>query len=318
MDDTRTPGAPEPHEAVWETLACWRAERRRFVLATVIDTRGFTPRKPGARMLVGADGATAGTIGGGAIENLVLEQAARLLASGGSSLLRRHLTQELGMCCGGEMEVFLEAIEPAPRLHVYGAGYIGRALATLAVSCDFDVTVVDPRPEWAGDGRIANAKVECRDPVEHARALAGRDDDFAVVVTHDHAVDQQVVQELLRRPLRFLGMIGSVPKARKFALRLRARGFSEIDIARLHCPLGVSIGAQTPEEIAVSVMGELILIRRGARADGPTPSLNDTLFAAREVHDASQEAASVMPASEERQSSHDPAPATRTPEGDMP
>ncbi len=279
MDESRAPGPPEPPEAVWETLARWRAGRRRFVLATVIDTRGFTPRKPGARMLIGADGATAGTIGGGAIENLVLEQARRLLESGGSSLLKRHLTQELGMCCGGEMEVFLEAIEPRPRLHVYGGGYIGRALATLATSCDFEVTVIDPRPEWAEPGRCGAAAVVCRDPVEHARALAGCDDDFAVVVTHDHAVDQQVVQELLRRPLRFLGMIGSVPKARKFALRLKARGFADTDIARLHCPLGVAIGAQTPEEIAVSVMGELILIRRGGRAADPTPSLDDTLFA---------------------------------------
>jgi xanthine dehydrogenase accessory factor len=267
MDADRPPMPPEPREAVWETLARWRAERRRFVLATVIDTRGFTPRKPGARMLVGADRVTAGTIGGGAIEQLVLEQAARLLEGGGSSLLKRHLTQELGMCCGGEMEVFLEAIEPTPRLVVYGAGYIGHALAALAATCDFTVTVVDPRPEWALPERFPTATVECRDPVEHARALADSRDDFAVVVTHDHAVDQQVVQELLRRPLRFLGMIGSVPKARKFALRLKARGFGPTEIARLHCPLGVPIGAQTPEEIAVSVMGEIVLIRRGGRAD---------------------------------------------------
>jgi xanthine dehydrogenase accessory factor len=272
MDADRPPIFPDSREAVWETLARWRAERRRFVLATVIDTRGFTPRKPGARMLIGADRATAGTIGGGAIEQLVLEQAARLLESGGASLVKRHLTQELGMCCGGEMEVFLEAIEPTPRLVVYGAGYIGRALATLATTCDFAVRVVDPRPEWALPERFPTATVECRDPVEHARTLADSADDFAVVVTHDHAVDQQVVQELLRRPLRFLGMIGSVPKARKFALRLKARGFSATEIARLHCPLGVPIGAQTPEEIAVSVMGEIVLIRRGGRADDRPPA----------------------------------------------
>jgi xanthine dehydrogenase accessory factor len=283
---SRPPDVAGPPEAVWETLARWRAGRRRFVLATVIDTRGFTPRKPGARMLIGADGATAGTIGGGAIEQLVLEQAARLLASGGSTLLKRHLTQELGMCCGGEMAVFLEAIEPRPRLHVYGAGYIGRALATLATTCDFEVTVIDPRAEWATDA--STGTFVCRDPVVHARGLTDPSEDFAVVVTHDHAVDQEVVQELLRHPLRFLGMIGSVPKARKFALRLRARGFSATDIARLHCPLGVAIGAQTPEEIAVSVMGELVLIRRGGRADdtGAGDPMGDPMRVARTASDS--------------------------------
>jgi xanthine dehydrogenase accessory factor len=87
---------------------------------------------------------------------------------------------------------------------------------------------------------------------------------YAVVVTHDHALDQRLVQELLRRPLAFLGLVGSVPKQRKFALRLRARGFADADIARVRCPLGMPIGAQTPEEIAVSAMGDLIAVRRGA------------------------------------------------------
>jgi xanthine dehydrogenase accessory factor len=282
---------------VWETLARWRTERRRFALATVIDTRGFTPRKPGARMLIAADGATAGTIGGGAIEQLVLEQAARLIASGGSTLLKRHLTQELGMCCGGEMAVFLETIEPRPRLHVYGAGYIGRALAALATTCDFEVTVIDPRPEWAA-ATTPGATFVCRDPVVHARELGDTRDDFAVVVTHDHAVDQEVVQELLRRPLRFLGMIGSVPKARKFALRLRVRGFPAADIARLHSPLGVAIGAQTPEEIAVSVMGELVLIRRGGRADdaGAGDPMGDPMRLARSATEAAPARAEVREA----------------------
>ncbi|HUK64590.1 MAG TPA: XdhC family protein, partial [Dongiaceae bacterium] len=212
------------------------------------------------------------------------------------TLLKRHLTQELGMCCGGEMAVFLEAIEPRPRLHVYGAGYIGRALATLATTCDFEVTVIDPRPEWAT--AVGPGMFVCRDPVAHARELADTGDDFAVVVTHDHAVDQEVVQELLRHPLRFLGMIGSVPKARKFALRLKARGFPASDIARLHSPLGVAIGAQTPEEIAVSVMGELVLIRRGGRADdaGTAGPMGDPMRLARAGTEGERAATDAQPA----------------------
>ena len=266
--DTGRPPEPPPDPEVWETLEAWRAEGRRFVVATVTECRGFTPRKPGARMLVAEDGATAGTIGGGAIEQEVLEQARVLLASGGTAVLHRHLTQDLGMCCGGEMAVFLEVVAAGPRLIVFGAGYIAKPLAALAARCGFRVVVVDERADWLTAERFPRARLELRDPAAWARAAGLGAGDYAVVVTHDHALDQRVVQELLHRPLAFTGMIGSVPKQRKFALRLRARGFSDEEIARLHTPLGVAIGADGPEEIAVSVVAELIAARRGM----PVPS----------------------------------------------
>ena len=257
---------------VWDTLARWRAEGRRFVLASVIESRGFTPRKPGVHMLVADDGTTCGTIGGGAIEQQVVGEARAALEGGGATLVRKHLTQELGMCCGGEMSVFLEVIEPAPRLYVFGAGYIARPLATLAEGCGFEVTVVDGRADWALPERFPGCRVVHQAPEDFLASLATTPLDYTVVVTHDHALDQRLVQELLRRPLKFVGMIGSVPKQRKFALRLRARGFSDGQIARLRTPLGMPIGADTPEEIAVSAMGELIAARRGAPLrEGWTP-----------------------------------------------
>lgn len=260
--------APAADPRLWETLSRWRAEQRNFALLTVTGTRGFTPRKAGAHMLVDDGGETFGTIGGGAIENDALREARALLESGGGSfLLERHLTQELGMCCGGAMSVFIEAVTPSPRLFVFGAGYIAQPLAMMAAACGFRVTVVDDRPEWTRPERFPGVAVECRSPETQARETRFGPDDFAVVVTHDHQLDQRVVQELLKQPLRFLGMIGSVAKQRKFALRLRARGFSDPDLARLHTPLGLAIGAATPEEIAVSVMAQLIQVRRGGRVD---------------------------------------------------
>ncbi len=249
---------------VWQSLAAWRASRRRFVLATVVESRGFTPRKAGAHMLIADDGATVGTIGGGAIENEVLDHARALLRDGGSEVMKKHLTQELGMCCGGEMTVFLEVVEPRPRLWLFGAGYIAKPLAAIAAGCGFEVTVVDGRAEWATPERFPTSTVIVQEPADFARALETAPADYVVIVTHDHALDQRLVQHLLPRSLRFIGMIGSIPKQRKFALRLRARGFADHDIARLRTPLGVAIGASTPEEIAVSVMGELIATRRGA------------------------------------------------------
>lgn len=254
---------PEPPFEVWEVLAEWRRAGRRFVMATVIETRGFTPRKGGTRMLIAEGGETWGTIGGGAIEWEVLERAKALLAGETTTLIKRHLTQELGMCCGGEMSVFLELVAPAPELVVFGAGYIAKPLAALAAGCGFDVTVVDERVEWARSERFPSARLHCGAPETFARAWSTRGDEFAVVVTHDHALDQRLVQALLERPLRFLGMIGSIPKQRKFALRLKARGFSAEQIARIHTPLGLDIGAESPEEIAVSVVAQLVAVRHG-------------------------------------------------------
>lgn len=254
---------------IWDDIVRWRAEQRRFVLASVVETRGFTPRRSGARMLIGEDGATVGTIGGGAIEQLVREEAARLLRDGGSTVLRRHLTQELGMCCGGEMTIHLEALGPAPRLIVLGAGYIAQPLAALALQCGFAVTVADARPEWLNEERFPNCTRIERDPELALRDLPTTEHDSVVIATHDHGLDQRIVQVALPRPLRFLGMIGSIAKQRKFALRLRARGFSDAEIARLHSPLGFPIGAETPEEIAVSAMAAIIAARRGAPL--PTP-----------------------------------------------
>ncbi len=283
-DDTRDPGAAwvpggaddRPAHAslaafgearepdVWTALARWRAEGRRMVLLTVVESRGFTPRKPGTHMLLGEDGATVGTIGGGAIEYEALREATELLASGGGAkTVKKHLTQDLGMCCGGEMVIYLETLETPPRLFVFGAGYVARPIAALAAACGFAVTVTDGRAEWAVADRFPGMTVRCEAPEEAARALVVHAGDYAVVVTHDHALDQRVVQELLRQPYRFVGMIGSLAKQRKFALRLRARDYDDEQIARLRTPLGLAIGAQTPEEIAVSVVAELVAVRRG-------------------------------------------------------
>jgi len=249
---------------VWSALAAWRSAGRRFVLLTVVESRGFTPQKAGAHMLLAADGETVGTIGGGAIEHEALREARALLESGDvARTVKKHLTQELGMCCGGEMVVYLEVLEAMPRLFVYGAGYLARPIAALAVGVGFQVTVIDARPEWAQPERFPTAALRCQDPEDHARSLASTDQDFVVVTTHDHALDQRLVQHLLVKPFRFVGMVGSLAKQRKFALRLQARGFTDEQIARMRTPLGLAIGAQTPEEIAVSVLAELIAVRRG-------------------------------------------------------
>lgn len=277
-DDSLAAFAGAREADVWNALAAWRGEGRRFVLLTVVESRGFTPQKAGAHMLLSAEGETVGTIGGGAIEHEALREARALMASGEAArTVKKHLTQELGMCCGGEMVVYLEVLEAMPRLFVYGAGYLARPIAALAAGAGFQVTVVDARPEWAQSERFPTATLRCQDPEEHARTLASTENDFVVVTTHDHALDQRLVQWLLPKPFRFVGMVGSLAKQRKFALRLRARGFTDEQIARLRTPLGLAIGAQTPEEIAVSVLAELIAVRRGGTPERGWVPRNRTL-----------------------------------------
>ncbi len=267
MTDPRPPGRPAAGNSddVWSVLARWRDEGRRFVLLTVVESRGFTPQKPGGRMLLGERGEIAGTIGGGAIEHACLSDARAMLAGGQQThkMLRRQLTSELGMCCGGEMVVHLEVLEAQPRLVVFGAGHVARPLAALAHDCGFAVTVVDARPEWLNEARFPQATRLAREPDAAAREWQAGPEDYAVVTTHDHTLDQRVVQELLPQPLRFTGLIGSLAKQRKFALRLRARGFTEEQVGRLRSPVGLAIGARTPEEIAVSIVAELVAVRRG-------------------------------------------------------
>ena len=256
---------PEPPFDVWAVIPRWRAAGRRFVLLTVVESRGFTPQKQGVHMLVAEDGETAGTIGGGAIELACVVEARALLASGEAArTVRKQLTTELGMCCGGEMVVHLELLEAQPRLFVFGAGHVARPLAALAAGTGFAVSVVDARPEWLSAERFPSVSRLLRDPEAAARELSLEPGDSAVVTTHDHALDQRVVAELLRRELRYTGLIGSFAKQRKFALRLRARGFDDATIARLRTPVGLAIGARTPEEIAVSIVAELVAVRRGA------------------------------------------------------
>lgn len=244
-------------------VAALLAEGRPFVLATVIESAGSTPQKPGAKMVVVEDGTLRGTVGGGAIEHQIREAARALLESPEQTrVLETHLTHELGMCCGGRMKVFLEKHGAPARLTVFGAGHVAKEVAALAHRVGFRVTVVDARPEWASAERFPGCELRLTDPADFARELPGGADCYFCVTTHDHPLDQAVVEALLPKPSAYLGVIGSRRKAERFRMRLQAAGADAAAIERMRSPMGVDIGALTPEEIAVSIVGELIQVRR--------------------------------------------------------
>jgi len=262
---------PDATADVYEWLARARRERVAAVLATVVDVTGSAPQVPGAKLVLLADGRAAGTVGGGAFERRVLEEARALAAADGAParLVTVNLTRDLGMCCGGEMRVFLEKVLGPERLVIFGGGHIGRALCAAAAAAGYAVTVVDERETWAAPARFPAAeRVLCEEPEAALPQLGIDAATYCVVATHSHPLDQAVVTALLATPARFVGMVGSRTKRAKFLMRLRERGLAEATLARLRTPLGVEIGAVTPEEIAVSILAELVGVRRGAFAEG--------------------------------------------------
>jgi xanthine dehydrogenase accessory factor len=242
-------------------------ERRRAVMVTVVATAGSTPRKPGARMLVvyGANGPSSiGTIGGGRVEQAVLEAAARVLETEVAELVQHELTAELAMCCGGRMTFFVEPLVSPPPLIVFGLGHVGAAVVRAAAPLGFAVVGVDDLPENLDPKRLAEATrlVDSYEPGDLTDLPFG-DDTFVVIATREHQLDQKLLELCVPRAWCYLGVIGSRRKAAMQKERLLAKGLARERIDQVRCPMGVDIGAHTPEEIAVSVCAELVSIRRG-------------------------------------------------------
>lgn len=254
--------------SLFTDIAQLEAEGRPFVVCTVTASHGSTPQKPGSRLVVLGDGSLRGTIGGGAIEKQIIEAALALLSdrANDTRTIETHLTHELGMCCGGAMTVFLEKHGAPVTLVVFGAGHVAKELAALAAHVGFEVTVVDERVEWLNAERFPRAVRKLEPPDLFAKALRGGDDVYCCITTHDHPLDQACVEALIKTPLAYLGVIGSQRKSLRFRQRLEAAGFSREEVARFESPMGVEIDALTPAEIAVSIVGRLISIRRGKRS----------------------------------------------------
>ena len=262
--------------AFWQQLVRLRQQGLACVLCTVVRTAGSTPRKRAARMLVTAQGQW-GTIGGGRVEKQVLDAARALLGQGeaaAATTLRYHLTRELGMCCGGEMEVLVEPMIPAPVLVVCGGGHIAQALVPLVGPLGFVPIVVDDLEELGNPQRFPQAAriIDSFDPRDwHDVPLDERS--YVVIVTRDHQVDQQLLEALLPYDVAYLGMIGSERKVHMFRQRLLNKGASSARLDRVHAPIGLDIGADTPEEIALAIAAELVQVRaQRRRTDGTMPA----------------------------------------------
>ncbi len=250
---------------LWQALIDASARGESVALATVVGVNGSAPRGAGARMVVWPDGRSLGTVGGGQFEQKVVEAATEALAAGGPRRYSVHLTRDLGMCCGGAMDVFIEPLRPVDRLLLFGAGHVARPTALFAREAGWAVTVIDDRDELLTEARFPNCERVEREPRAYARNLAGDPRGWVFLVTHDHQLDQDLLELLLAHEWAWIGLIGSRTKVAKFRVRLRAAGITEAQLARVSGPVGLDIGAETPEEIAIAVLAEMVRTRRGVQ-----------------------------------------------------
>jgi xanthine dehydrogenase accessory factor len=248
------------------------SEGEPAALVTVIATEGSTPQKAGAKMVVYADGRIVGTIGGGCVEAEMTWRARQAIEQRRPQNASYDLTPdqagEDGLVCGGRMQVFIEPIEGTPTLCLFGAGHVAQPLSRLAKGAGFRVEVVDDRLKFANRDRFPDADLIVVDGFTAAadRLTLGRNT-YAVVVTRGHGGDAEALRTVLGRGLRFVGLLGSKPKLVHVVTALEEQGVPAEELAQVRCPLGIEIGAVTPEEIAVSVLAEMIAVRRGVAPD---------------------------------------------------
>ena len=236
-------------------------------LVTVVRAQGSTPQRAGAKMLVYPDGRITGTIGGGCYENDAILKARQAIALERPSLVHYELNddfaQENGLICGGRMDVHIDPLTPSPRLYIVGAGHVGFHLGRLAAGADFHVHVVDDREKFANNERFPGADISVEPIPEWLHRVDLPASAYVVVVTRGHSHDLDALRALAARDLRYLGLIGSRAKVARIYEALLQEGMPAECLDRVHAPIGLEIGAVTPAEIAVSILAELIAVRRG-------------------------------------------------------
>ncbi len=252
---------------LYERVAQAQAKGEAVAICTVVHAKGSTPRNVGAKMLVYANGNLYETIGGGPMESKVIEEAQAALQDGQPRLLHYRFVDpqrgDVGVC-GGEMEVFVEPITPQPTVIVIGAGHVGKAVAHLAKWLGYRVLINDDRPEFCSPDYIPNADGYYPIPtVELPSQVDIHPWSYLVLTTRGVPVDVAGLPALLETPAAYIGIIGSRRRWQTTRKELLAAGVSEEALARVVSPIGLELNAETPEEIAVSIMAQIIMLRRG-------------------------------------------------------
>jgi xanthine dehydrogenase accessory factor len=242
-----------------------------IALVTIVETKGSTPREVGAKMVVGKDGLIAGTIGGGITEARVIEEVKQALKEGKGKLLTYHLTKEKaaldkGAICGGDMKLFVDVLHPKEEVLIFGGGHIAVCVSKLVKTVGFRLVIIDDREEFVNKERFPEADEIIVESIEKAlKHIKITPSTYIIIVTRGHLQDQEVLASVIKSDAAYLGMIGSSKKNATVFQNLKEQGISAEELKKVHAPIGIDIKAQTPEEIAVSIIAEIIQVRRGKK-----------------------------------------------------
>lgn len=235
------------------------SKKLRSAQCVIVQTKGSTPRKVGAKMLVFEDGRILGTIGGGAFEKSVINQALQQIHLNEPKLFEHNLLQEHQMCCGGTILVYIEPEKLQHDLIIFGSGHVGAALAKYASQLNFSITLIDDRPECLNNVSAKNLTKLQFDFLDILPKIHFHSNSYIAIMTYDHEIDREILTYCLQQPRAYLGFIGS---SRKIAITqkmlLAKQVATQEQLATVDMPMGLDIGAETPEEIAISILAKLI------------------------------------------------------------
>jgi xanthine dehydrogenase accessory factor len=259
---------------IYEEIVKLRKEGRRGAVATIVNVRGSIPSFKTAKMLVRDDGSIVGTIGGGCVEAEIWQTAREVMESEKPRNLTFNLNQDpkydTGLVCGGALDIFVEPILPPSSLYIFGAGHVSINLYKIARSTGFEVTVIDDRETYANRERFPEAKEIIAEDFDRAMARIDLNElAYVVIVTRGHRDDMRLLRWAVQTPARYIGMIGSKRKIITIFEELTKQGLAPKLFERVHAPVGLDIGAITPEEIAVAITAELIAARRHVERELP-------------------------------------------------
>lgn len=259
---------------IYEEIVKLQRAGRRGAVATIVNARGSIPSFKSAKMLIRDDGSIAGTIGGGCVEAEVWQAAREIIATEKSRTMSFDLNEDpkydTGLVCGGTLEIFIEPVLPTPLLYLFGAGHVSLELYKTARNSGFDVIVADDRDLYANAERFPDARQVIAEDFDKAlAALSPCESSYIVIATRGHRDDMRVLRWAVQTSARYIGMIGSRRKAITVYRELLKEGLTPELFDRVHSPVGLDIGAITPEEIAISIMAELIALRRHAEHELP-------------------------------------------------
>ena len=251
---------------IYDKINELRKQNKPAALVTVIATKGSTPRDRGTKMIVCSDGMVYGTIGGSAVEAMVIDAARACIHNGEYKKIWHNLhdqeKEDTGMICGGEMQFFIEPIAIPDHLIIFGGGHVALPLARFASQVGFSYTIVEDREEFADKNRFPEAKniiLAQADEIETKVKIESSD--YIAIVTRSHEMDYRSLTSILNKKVKYLGLIASKVKKKQILEQLKNDGFVDEVINQIHSPIGLDISAQTPEEIAVSIVAEIIQVK---------------------------------------------------------